>query len=184
MVRAAQKGEGAASPEVAKVASEISKKDAKDFAKTKHKGLPEKKKIDERFGEWKQAVKDRDKAAGKKYKKKSINRKKKWREGGNEKLKDVNKPAEKQSMQAVGGFRGVHGANRKSKAAQGKPAPVVYSYKKKEVSEGKLDRVMATVRKYTNKNKKKPTPHKYPPGASGGDAEKKIQDWRKKRKQS
>ena len=43
----------------------------------------------------------------------------------------MNKPAEKQSMQAVGGFRGVHGANRKSKAAQGKPAPVVYSYQKK-----------------------------------------------------
>ena len=61
---------------------------------------------------------------------------KKWREGGHEKLKDVNKPAEKQSMQAVGGFRGVHGANRKSKAAQGKPAPVVYSYQKK-VSEGR-----------------------------------------------
>ncbi len=48
------------------------------------------------------------------------------------KLDDVNKPAEKQSMQGVGGFRGVHGASRKSKAAQGKPAPVVYSYKKKE----------------------------------------------------
>ena len=47
MVRAAQKGEGAASPEVAKVASEISKKDAKDFAKTKHKGLPEKKAVKE-----------------------------------------------------------------------------------------------------------------------------------------
>ncbi len=47
MVRAAQKGEGAASPEVAKVAGEISKKDAKDFAKTKHKGLPEKKKMKE-----------------------------------------------------------------------------------------------------------------------------------------
>ena len=47
MVRAAQKGEGVASPEVAKVACEISKKDAKDFAKTKHKGLPEKKKVDE-----------------------------------------------------------------------------------------------------------------------------------------
>ena len=47
MVRAAQKGEGAASPEVAKVAGEISKKDAKDFAKTKHKGLPEKKKVSE-----------------------------------------------------------------------------------------------------------------------------------------
>ncbi|UNH61311.1 hypothetical protein SSZBM1_194 [Synechococcus phage S-SZBM1] len=43
MVRAAQKGEGAASPEVAKAASSISKKDAKDFASTKHKGLPMKK---------------------------------------------------------------------------------------------------------------------------------------------
>ena len=43
MVRAAHKGEGAASPEVAKVASEISKEDAKKFAKTKHKGLPMKK---------------------------------------------------------------------------------------------------------------------------------------------
>ena len=49
MVRAAQKGEGAASPEVAKVAGEISEKDAKDFAKTKHKGLPEKKKVSEGF---------------------------------------------------------------------------------------------------------------------------------------
>jgi len=49
MVRAAQKGEGAASPEVAKVAGEISKKDAKDFAKTKHKGLPEKKKMKEDY---------------------------------------------------------------------------------------------------------------------------------------
>jgi len=47
MVRAAQKGECAASPEVAKVAGEISKKDAKDFAKTKHKGLPEKKNVEE-----------------------------------------------------------------------------------------------------------------------------------------
>ena len=46
-VRAAQKGEGAASPEVAQVAGEISKKDAKDFAKTKHKGLPEKVKVKE-----------------------------------------------------------------------------------------------------------------------------------------
>jgi hypothetical protein len=43
MVRAAQKGEGASSPEVAKVAASIKKKDAKDFASTKHKGLPEKK---------------------------------------------------------------------------------------------------------------------------------------------
>ncbi len=43
----------------------------------------------------------------------------------------------------------------------------------KLVGEGKLDRVMATVRKYTDK-KKKPTPHKYPAGASGGDAGRKA----------
>lgn len=43
MVHAAQKGEKAASGEVAKVASNMKKKDAKDFASTKHKGLPEKK---------------------------------------------------------------------------------------------------------------------------------------------
>ena len=43
MVHAAQQGEQPASGEVAKVASNIKKKDAKDFASTKHKGLPEKK---------------------------------------------------------------------------------------------------------------------------------------------
>jgi len=45
MVRKAQKeGEKkASSPEVARVAASIKKKDAKDFASTKHKGLPEKK---------------------------------------------------------------------------------------------------------------------------------------------
>ena len=40
MVHAAQKGEEPASPEVAKVAADMKKKDAKDFASTKHKGLP------------------------------------------------------------------------------------------------------------------------------------------------
>ena len=45
MVRAAQKGEGAASPEVAKVAGEISKKDAKDFAKTSIKDCLKRKKL-------------------------------------------------------------------------------------------------------------------------------------------
>jgi len=44
MVHAAQKGEKPASKEVAKVAKDMKKKDAKDFASTKHKGLPEKKK--------------------------------------------------------------------------------------------------------------------------------------------
>ena len=49
MVRAAQKGEGASSPEVAKVAASMKKKDVKDFASTKHKGLPEKKVSKESF---------------------------------------------------------------------------------------------------------------------------------------
>ena len=44
MVRATQKGEMASpSPEVAKVATSMSKSSVKKFAKTKHKGLPEKK---------------------------------------------------------------------------------------------------------------------------------------------
>lgn len=42
MVYAAKKGEKPASKEVAKVAKGMSKKDAEDFAKTKHKGLPDK----------------------------------------------------------------------------------------------------------------------------------------------
>jgi hypothetical protein len=51
MVRQAQKkGEKkAASPEVARVAASIKKSDAKDFASTKHKGLPEKKVKKESF---------------------------------------------------------------------------------------------------------------------------------------
>jgi len=44
MVHAAKKGEKPASKEVADVAKGMSKKAAKDFASTKHKGLPEKKK--------------------------------------------------------------------------------------------------------------------------------------------
>lgn len=42
MVHAAQKGEEPASPEVAKVAKDMSKQSAKDFASTKHSGLPDK----------------------------------------------------------------------------------------------------------------------------------------------
>jgi hypothetical protein len=44
MVHATQKGEKPASGAVAKVAKSMGKKDAEDFAATKHKGLPEKKK--------------------------------------------------------------------------------------------------------------------------------------------
>lgn len=46
MVHSAKKSGKAASPEVAKVAKGMSNKAAKDFASTKHKGLPEKKKKD------------------------------------------------------------------------------------------------------------------------------------------
>ncbi len=45
IVRAIQKGEQApTTPETAKAAATMKKKDVKDFASTKHKGLPEKKK--------------------------------------------------------------------------------------------------------------------------------------------
>ena len=50
MVRATQKGEmEAGSSEVSKAAASMSKSDVKDFAKTKHKGLPEKKVKKESF---------------------------------------------------------------------------------------------------------------------------------------
>ena len=42
MVHAAQKGDKAASAKVAKVAKRMKKKDAEDYASTKHKGKPEK----------------------------------------------------------------------------------------------------------------------------------------------
>ena len=47
MVHSVNKGEKPSSPEVAKVAKSMKKKDAEDFASTKHKGLPEKKRKDE-----------------------------------------------------------------------------------------------------------------------------------------
>ena len=47
LVRRAQKTGESSSPEVAKVASSMSKSDVKDFASTKHKGLPEKKTVKE-----------------------------------------------------------------------------------------------------------------------------------------
>ena len=51
MVRATQKGEMKnPSPEVQDAANSMKKKDAKDFASTKHKGLPEKKEVKEAKG--------------------------------------------------------------------------------------------------------------------------------------
>jgi len=63
MVYAAKKGETPTSPEVAKAASGMSKKSAKDFAGTKHKGLPEKKVSKEEFEQLDERRKE-DKAAG------------------------------------------------------------------------------------------------------------------------
>jgi len=53
MVHALQKGEKVkgASAELKKVAKDMKKSDAKDFAKTKHKGLPNKKKKTESINE-------------------------------------------------------------------------------------------------------------------------------------
>jgi hypothetical protein len=48
MVHATQKGEKAPSKEVAKTAKTMKKGDAEDFASTKHKGLPEKKKPEDK----------------------------------------------------------------------------------------------------------------------------------------
>ncbi len=62
MVRAAHKGElKNPSQEVVDAADNISVKDAKDFASTKHKGLPEKKKkIDERLSKSGYVMSDRE----------------------------------------------------------------------------------------------------------------------------
>ena len=50
IVRAIQKGEMApTTPETAKAAVDMKKSDVKKFASTKHKGLPEKKKISEKI---------------------------------------------------------------------------------------------------------------------------------------
>tara|TARA_B100000035_G_scaffold74717_1_gene61982 strand:- start:1438 stop:1953 length:516 start_codon:yes stop_codon:yes gene_type:complete len=50
IVRAIQKGEMApTTPETAKAAATMKKKDVKDFASTKHKGLPDKKEVEEAY---------------------------------------------------------------------------------------------------------------------------------------
>ena len=52
IVRAIQKGEQApTTPETAKAAADMKKSDVKKFASTKHKGLPEKKKVEEMYND-------------------------------------------------------------------------------------------------------------------------------------
>lgn len=52
LVRKCQKTGKCASAKIKKIANNISEKDAKDFAKTKHEGLPNKKKKRKKFSEW------------------------------------------------------------------------------------------------------------------------------------
>jgi hypothetical protein len=70
MVHAAQKGEKPASKEVGKVAKTMGKKDAEDFASTKHKGLPEKKKSETKENESTESDSDSKEDAPKKSKSK------------------------------------------------------------------------------------------------------------------
>jgi len=77
MVRATQKGEMKnPSSEILDVADDISVKDAKKFAKTKHKGLPEKKDVNEDLTSYKTFIKNAEDARAK-VKKKTDERKKK-----------------------------------------------------------------------------------------------------------
>lgn len=74
IVRAIQKGEMApTTPETAKASADMKKKDVKDFASTKHKGLPEKKVTKEGYyGGEERRKKDQKKAAYEKQLKKML----------------------------------------------------------------------------------------------------------------
>lgn len=74
IVRAIQKGEMApTTPETAKAAASMKKKDVKDFASTKHKGLPMKKEVEEAYyGGEEQRKKDEQKAKYEKQMKKML----------------------------------------------------------------------------------------------------------------
>ena len=74
IVRAIQKGKMApTTPETAKAAATMKKKDVKDFASTKHKGLPMKKEVEEAYyGGEEQRKKDERKAKYEKQLKKML----------------------------------------------------------------------------------------------------------------
>ena len=90
--------------------------------------------IEEKYKSYKQDVLNRDKAAKRGLKtgkagSAKARRRRRSKPGGTEKLSDVNKTAERKSMQSVGGFRGAHGASRKSKSAQGRASRIEYRRK-------------------------------------------------------
>ena len=103
MVYAAKKGETPASPEVAKAAAGMSKKAAKDFAKTKHAGLPEKKEevkeelslVDRILDEAIKGTVAGGKSRAKKYK--AVAKQAKLAAAVNKAMKDDSEPAPKKS---------------------------------------------------------------------------------------
>ena len=103
MVYAAKKGETPASPEVAKAAEGMSKKAAKDFAKTKHAGLPEKKEevkeelslVDKILDEAIQGTIAGGKSKAKKYK--AVAKQAKLAAAVNKAMKDDSEPAPQKS---------------------------------------------------------------------------------------
>ena len=100
--------------------------------------------IEEKYKSYKQDVLNRDKAAKRGLKtgkagSAKARRRRRSKPGGTEKLSDVNKPAERKSMQSVGGFRGAHGASRKSKSAQGRAARIEYRRKSPAAAPKKHD---------------------------------------------
>lgn len=100
--------------------------------------------IEEKYKSYKQDVLNRDKAAKRGLKtgkagSAKARRRRRSKPGGTEKLSDVNKTAERKSMQSVGGFRGAHGASRKSKSAQGRAARIEYRRKSPAAAPKKHD---------------------------------------------
>ena len=100
--------------------------------------------IEEKYKSYKQDVLNRDKAAKRGLKtgkagSAKARRRRRSKPGGTEKLSDVNKAAERKSMQSVGGFRGAHGASRKSKSAQGRAARIEYRRKSPAAAPKKHD---------------------------------------------
>lgn len=103
MVYAAKKGETPASPEVAKAAEKMSKKSARDFAKTKHAGLPEKKEevkeelslVDKILDEAIQGTIAGGKSKAKKYK--AVAKQAKLAAAVNKAMKDDSEPAPQKS---------------------------------------------------------------------------------------
>ena len=180
MVRAAQKGDlKDPSPEVADVADDINVKDAKKFAKTKHKGLPEKKGVNEasavldantKIKNEKKRKKDQAKLAKlthiyKGMKTGQYNSHELEGEVIDERLggRGYKRRKDYAGREVSGDWEdsdrgGGHKSIRRAGGEVEKKSPTYLAHiknkkKKQEVNEGKLDRIMNTVRAYSKKRK-------------------------------